>query len=149
MIFDGDDYAHNGNMTISEWSTGTTFTSDVIYNGLNSFELKRGTGSWGAVLALMGDINGGVLEYDFDVAEYSTVNFKIAALGGFSEYTIYFLVDGAEFKIPLTVNSNWTEVTINVADIPLNMSKLTQIAIFGVGGGAGNTIYITDLNISK
>ncbi|MFT4994561.1 MAG: hypothetical protein ACI965_001592, partial [Paraglaciecola sp.] len=148
MIFDDDDFAHNGNMTISDWSTGTTLTSDVIYNGLNSFELKRGSGSWGAVLALMGDINGSVMEYDIDVAQYSTVNFKIAALGGFSEYTIDFLVDGTEFKIPLTVNSNWTQVTINVADIPLNMSKLTQIAIFGVGGGAGNTIYITDLNIS-
>lgn len=136
-------------MSISDWSTGTTLTADVTYNGLNAFELKRGTESWGAVLALMGDINGGVMEYDFDVAQYSTVNFKIAVLGAFSEYTIDFLVDGAEFKIPLTVNSNWTEVTINIADIPLNMSKLTQIAIFGVGGGTNNTIYITDLNISK
>jgi hypothetical protein len=48
-----------------------------------------------AVLALMGDINGGVQEYNFDVAAYSTLNFKIAAQGTFSEYTLDFLVDGA------------------------------------------------------
>ena len=149
MVFDGDDYAHNGNMTINDWSTGTSFASDVTYSGLSSFELTRGSGSWGAVLALMGDINGDVQEYDFDVAAYSTLNFKIAAQGAFSEYTLDFLVDGAEFKVPLTVNSSWTEVSINLADIPINFSKLTQIAIFGVGGGAGNKIYLTDLNLSK
>ncbi|MDX2370154.1 MAG: carbohydrate binding domain-containing protein [Colwellia sp.] len=148
MIFDGDDSAHNGNTTISEWSTGTTLTSDVTYSGLNAFQLTKGAG-WGAVLALMGDTYGGVQEYKLDVAKYSTINFKIAAQGAFSAYFIDFLVDGAEFKVPLTVNSNWTEVSINVADIPLNLSKLTQIAIFGEGGSAGNTIYITDLNISK
>ena len=148
MIFDGDDSAHNGNTTIGEWSTGTTLTSDVTYNGLTAFELTKGAG-WGAVLALMGDIYGGVQEYKLDVAQYSTINFKIAAQGAFSAYFIDFIVDGAEFKVPVTVNSNWTDVTINVADIPLNLSKLTQIAIFGEGGGVGNKIYITDLNISK
>ncbi|WP_049757913.1 carbohydrate binding domain-containing protein [Colwellia psychrerythraea] len=148
MIFDGDDSAHNGNTTISEWSTGTTLTSDVVYNGLNAFELTKGAG-WGAVLALMGDTYGGVQEYKLDVAKYSTINFKIAAQGAFSAYFIDFIVDGAEFKVPVTVNSNWTEVSINVADIPLNLSKITQIAIFGEGGGVGNKIYITDLNISK
>lgn len=148
MIFDGDDSAHNGNTTIGEWSTDTTLTADVIYNGLNAFELKKGSG-WGAVLALMGDTYGGVQEYKLDVAKYSTINFKIAAQGAFSAFFIDFIVDGAEFKVPITVNSNWTDVTINVADIPLNLSKLTQIAIFGEGGGTGNTIYITDLNISK
>jgi hypothetical protein len=148
MIFDGDDYAHDGNMTINDWSTGTSFASDVTYNGLSSFELTRG-GGWGAVLALMGDVHGGVQEYNFDVAEYSTLNFKIAAQGAFSEYILDFIVDGAEFKVPLTVNSDWTEVSINLADIPINFSKLTQIAIFGAGGGAGNNIYLTDYNLSK
>jgi hypothetical protein len=149
MVFDGDDYAHDGNMTINDWSTGTSFAADVIYSGLSSFELTRGAGSWGAVLALMGDINGDVQEYDFDVAAYSTLNLKIAVQGAFSEYTLDFLVDGAEFKVPLSVNSSWTSVSINLADIPINFSKLTQIAIFGVGGGAGNKIYLTDLNLSK
>jgi len=148
MIFDGNDSTHNGNTTIGEWSTGTTLTSDVIYNGLNAFELTKGAG-WGAVLALMGDTYGGVQEYKLDVAEYSTINFKIAAQGAFSAYFIDFIVEGSEFKVPVTVSSNWTDVTINVADLPLNLSKLTQIAIFGEGGGAGNKIYITDLNISK
>jgi len=148
MVFDNDDYAHNGNMTINDWSTGTLFASDVTYNGLNSFELTRGNG-WGAVLALMGDINGDVQEYDIDVAEYSTLNFKIAAQGAFSEYTLDFLVDGAEFKVPLSVNSSWTDVSINLADIPINFSKLTQIAIFGAGGGAGNKIYLTDYHLTK
>ena len=149
LIFDGDDFSHNGNITMGEWSTGTVLTSDVIYNGLNAFELTRGSGSWGAVLALMGDTYGDVQEYKLDVGKYSSINFKIAAQGSFSAYFIDFIVDGAEFKVPLTVNSSWTEVTVNVADIPLNLSKLTQIAIFGEGGGAGNKIYITDLNISK
>ncbi|MBN23551.1 MAG: glucan endo-1,3-beta-D-glucosidase [Alteromonadaceae bacterium] len=149
MVFDGDDSAHNGNMTISEWSTGTTFNSEVIYNGLSAFQLIRGSASWGAVLALMGDIYGDVQEYSIDVAQYKTLNFKIAAQGGFSEYTLDFVVDGAEHKIPLTVNSNWRDVTIDLADVPLNLSKLTQIAIFGVGGGQGNSIYITDMNLSQ
>ena len=149
MVFDGDDSAHNGNMTIGEWSTGTTFNSEVTYNGLNTFQLVRGSSSWGAVLALMGDIYGDVQEYSIDVAQYQTLNFKIAAQGGFSEYTLDFIVDGAEHKIPLTVNGNWNDVTINLADVPLNLSKLTQIAIFGVGGGQGNSIYITDMNLSK
>jgi beta-glucanase (GH16 family) len=148
MIFDGDDTAHNGNTTISEWSTGTTLTADVTYSGLNAFQLTKGAG-WGAVLALMGDIYGGVQEYKLDVAKYSTINFKIAAQGAFSAYFINFIVDGAEFKVPLTVGTSWNDVSINVADLPLNLSKLTQIAIYGEGGGAGNTIYITDLNISK
>lgn len=148
MVFDGDDFAHNGNMTINDWSTGTTFASDVSYSGLNAFELTRGSG-WGAVLALMGDIYGGVQEYDIDVAEYSTLNFKIAAQGTFSEYTLDFIVDGAEFKVPLSVNSGWTEVSINLADIPINFSKLTQIAIFGAGGAAGDSIYLTDYNLTK
>ena len=149
MLFDGDDYAHNGNMTIGEWSTGTSFNSDVMYNGLSAFELVRGSGSWGAVLALAGDIYGDVQQYSIDVAAYQTLNFKIAAAGGFSEYTLDFVVDGSEHKVPLSVNSNWNEVTINLADIPLNLSKLTQIAIFGVGGGQGNRIYITDMHLSK
>ena len=149
MVFDGDDSAHNGNMTISEWSTGTTFNSEVIYNGLSAFQLIRGSASWGAVLALMGDIYGDVQEYSIDVAQYKTLNFKIAAQGGFSEYTLDFVVDGAEHKIPLTVNSNWRDVTIDLTDVPLNLSKLTQIAIFGVGGGQGNSIYITDMNLSQ
>ena len=88
MVFDGDDSANNGNMTISEWSTGTTFNSEVIYNGLSAFQLIRGSASWGAVLALMGDIYGDVQEYSIDVAQYKTLNFKIAAQGGFSEYTL-------------------------------------------------------------
>lgn len=149
MVFDGDDSANNGNMTISEWSTGTTFNSEVIYNGLSAFQLIRGSASWGAVLALMGDIYGDVQEYSIDVAQYKTLNFKIAAQGGFSEYTLDFVVDGAEHKIPLTVNSNWRDVTIDLTDVPLNLSKLTQIAIFGVGGGQGNSIYITDMNFSQ
>jgi len=148
LVWDGDDYAHNGNITMSEWSTGTTLTSDVTYNGLTAFELSKGAG-WGAVLALMGDTYGGVQEYKLDVAKYSTINLKIAAQGAFTAYYIDFIVDGAEFKIPLTVNSDWSEVSINVADIPLNLSKLTQIAIFGEGGGAGNKIYVTDFNITK
>ncbi len=148
LVWDGDDYAHNGNITMSEWSTGTTLTSDVTFNGLSAFELTKGAG-WGAVLALMGDTYGGVQEYKLDVAKYSTINFKIAAQGAFTAYYIDFIVDGAEFKIPLTVNSSWTEVSLDIADIPLNLSKLTQIAIFGEGGGVGNKIYITDMNISK
>jgi hypothetical protein len=51
--------------------------------------------------------------------------------------------------VPLSVNSSWTEVSIDLTDIPINFSKLTQIAIFGVGGGAGNKIYLTDYNLSK
>jgi hypothetical protein len=47
------------------------------------------------------------------------------------------------------VNSNWRDVTIDLTDVPLNLSKLTQIAIFGVGGGQGNSIYITDMNFSQ
>ena len=149
IIVDENDFANEGNLAIGEWSTGTQLTGEVVYNGLSSFELTNGGGSWGAVLALMGDIDGDVQEYDLDVSEYSTVNFKIAATGSFSEYVINFLVDGAEYKVPLTVTNSWTEVTIDIADIPLNLSKLTQIAIFGIGGNAGDKIYITDLNIAK
>ncbi|MEP1448871.1 MAG: family 16 glycosylhydrolase [Paraglaciecola sp.] len=148
MIFDGDDFAHDGNMTINDWSTGTSFASDVTYDGLSSFELTRG-GGWGAVLALMGDVHGSVQEYKFDVAQFSTLNFKIAAQGAFSQYTLDFIVDGAEFKVPLSVNSSWTEVSVNLADIPINLSKLTQIAIFGVGGAAGDKVFLTDYNLSK
>ncbi len=145
---DDNNFVNEGNITFSDWSTGSTLAGDVTYNGLNSFEATKGSG-WGAVIALMGDIYGGVQSYEIDVAKYSTVNFKVAAIGGFSEYTIAFVVDGAEHKMPLTVSANWTDVSIQIADIPLNLTKLTQIAIFGVEGNPGDKLYVTDLNISK
>lgn len=148
MVFDGDDYANDGNMTINDWSTGTSFASDVTYDGLTAFELTRG-GGWGAVLALMGDIYGGVQEYEIDVAAYATLNFKIAASGSFSGYVLDFIVDGAEFQVALTVDSTWTDVSVDLADIPINFSKLTQISIFGVGGSVGDKIYLTDYHLAK
>ena len=148
MVFDNDDNANDGNMVMNEWSTGTSFTSDVIYDGLTAFELSKGT-SWGAVLALMGDIYGDVQEYDFDVSKYSTLNVKIAADGDFSEYILDFIVDGAEFKVSLTVDNSWSDVSIDLSTIPLDLSKLTQIAIFGVGGNEGDKIYLTDYHIAK
>jgi len=145
---DDNNFVNEGNITFSDWSTDSTLAGDVIYDGLNSFEATKGSG-WGAVIALMGDIYGGVQSYEIDVAKYSTVNFKVAATGGFSEYTIAFVVDGAEHKMPLTVSANWTDVSIQIADIPLNLTKLTQIAIFGVEGNTGDKLYVTDLNIAK
>ncbi|OUS29862.1 hypothetical protein A9Q98_05590 [Thalassotalea sp. 42_200_T64] len=145
---DDNNLVNDGNITFSEWSTGSMLAGDVTYADLNAFEVTKGNG-WGAVLALMGDIYGGVQTYEIDVAKYNTVNFKVAATGAFSEYTVDFIVDGAEHKIPLTVSSAWSEVNINTADIPLNLTKLTQIAIFAVGGNAGDKLYVTDLNIAK
>ncbi|WP_133471236.1 family 16 glycosylhydrolase [Paraglaciecola marina] len=148
MIIDDNNFANDGNITLNEWSTGTTFMSDVIYNGLTSFELSKGSG-WGAVLALMGDIYGDVQQYDIDVSKYTSLNFKIASTGSFSEYTLDFIVDGVEFKVPLSVNSSWSDVSIDLSEIPLDLSKLTQIAIFGVGGNTADKIYLTDYHIAK
>ena len=148
-VFDGNDLAHDGNTTINEWSTGTQLQADVTYDGLSAFELTKGDG-WGAVLAYAGDISGGVLEYDLDVAQYSTINLKVATQGSFESVEIAFVTDGAEVKYPLTgVNSSWTNFSFNTADLPVNVSKLTQMAIYGIGGGAGNKIYVTDFNITK
>jgi hypothetical protein len=36
----------------------------------------------------------------------------------------------------------FTEVSINLTDTSINFSKLTQIAIFGVGGRVGNKSYL-------
>ncbi|MEP2650941.1 MAG: family 16 glycosylhydrolase [Paraglaciecola sp.] len=148
MIIDDNNFANDGNLTLNDWSTGTFFTSDIIYNGLSSFELSKGS-SWGAVLAVMGDIYGDVQQYTIDVSKYSVLNFKIATTGSFSEYTLDFIVDGAEFKIPLSVNGSWNEVSVNLSEIPLDLSKLTQIAIFGVGGNTGDKLYLTDFHITK
>jgi len=145
---DDNNVVNEGNITFSDWSTGSAFAGDVIYNGLNSFEITKGSG-WGAVLAIMGDTYGDVQTYEIDVAKYNSVNFKIASTGAFSEYVVNFIVDGAEHQIPLSASVNWRDVSIQIADIPLNLTKLTQIAIYGIGGNAGNKIYITDLNISK
>ena len=92
LVWDGDDFAHNGNVTMSEWSTGTTLTADATYSGLSTFQ------------PIMGDTYGGVQEYKLDVAKYSTINFKIAAQGAFSAYFINFIVDGTEY-IPVTIRN--------------------------------------------
>ncbi|MCG6201090.1 hypothetical protein [Psychromonas antarctica] len=149
IIVDDNNFVHDGNITINDWSTGTSFAADVVYDGLSAMELTKGAG-WGAVLAMMGDIYGGVLTYDLDLTKYNTVNFKIAAAGNFTGYEIDFVTAaGAELKLPLTVNSNWTDVSFNLADLPLNLTKISQIAIYGIGGAAGDNIYITDFNITK
>tara|TARA_R110001583_G_scaffold42735_1_gene135830 strand:+ start:553 stop:2286 length:1734 start_codon:yes stop_codon:yes gene_type:complete len=148
IVVDGDNTVHEGNIEVGEWSTGTTITNDIEYDGLNAIRLTQGSG-WGAVLAMMGDIYGGVQSYDIDIKAYSTINFKIASDASFSEYVLYFgTTVGAEVKIPLSVNSDWTNVSINIDDIPLNLDKLSQIVIYGVGA-SGNSIYITDFNIVK
>ncbi|ETR72465.1 MAG: hypothetical protein OMM_01704 [Candidatus Magnetoglobus multicellularis str. Araruama] len=146
IIVDGDDCAHNGNITINDWSTGTIL-GDTEYNGSNCWALTKTTG-WGAVLALMGDIYGDVLTYDIDLTKYQTVNFKIAAVGSFTEYFIKFIA-GPEFGIQLNLTEDWKDVSINLNEIPLNLLNLKQIAIYGAGGNAGDRVYITDLNISK
>jgi beta-glucanase (GH16 family) len=146
IVVDGDDCAHNGNITINDWSTGTIL-GDTEYNGSNCWALTKTTG-WGAVLALMGDIYGDVLTYDIDLTKYQTVNFKIAAVGSFTEYFIKFIA-GPEFGIQLNLTEDWKDVSINLNEIPLNLLKLQQIAIYGAGGNAGDKLYITDLNISK
>ncbi len=146
LIFDGDNFANDGNIEFSDWSTGSTFASGVTHDGRTAFEITKG-GGWGAVLALMGDIYGDVQQYKIDVSAYSTLNIGIAATGGSSEYTLDFLVDGAEFKLPLTVSPNWSDISIDLAAIPLDLSKVTQIAIFGIGGNAGDMIFISDLKL--
>ncbi len=149
LIVDDNNFAHDGNITINDWSTGTGIASDVDYDGLTAMELTQGAG-WGTVISYAGDISGSVLPYDLDLAKYSTVNFKIAADGAYSSYEIAFVTAvGAEFKQSLTVNSGWTDVTINIADLPLNLNLINQIAIFGKEGTAGDKIYITDFNIAK
>ncbi|MFT6986185.1 MAG: hypothetical protein ACJAT7_002006 [Psychromonas sp.] len=149
IIVDGDDFAHSGNITINDWSTGTGITDGVDYDGYTATELTQGAG-WGSVISYAGDIYGGVLPYDLDLNQYSTVNFKIAAAGVFGSYEMAFVTAvGAEFKLPLTVTADWADVTINLADLPLNLMQLNQIAIYGIGGAAGDKIYITDFNISK
>ena len=148
IIVDGDDTVHEGNITVGEWSTGTSITNDVVYDGKSAVKLTQGSG-WGAALAMMGDTYGDVQSYDLDLKEYSTINLKIVADANFSEYVLYFgTTTGAEVKIPLSVNSGWTDVSINIDDIPLNLDKLSQIVIYGVGA-AGNSLYITDFNIAK
>lgn len=150
IVVDGDNAVHEGNITVGEWSTSTTISTDVEYNGLNAWKLTQ-TSGWGAVLAMMGDTYGGVQSYDLDLNEYSTVNFKIAADADFTEYYVDFLTTtGAEAKIPLSVisNSNWKDVSISLADLPINLNQLNQIVIYGVGN-SGNSLYITDFSISK
>ena len=146
MVFDGNDLTHDGNITIGEWSTGTVISQGVTYQALSSVELTKG--SWGAVLALMGDVYGGVKQYSFDVAQYQNINFKIATTGSFSDYTLALIANGAEFKVPLTVTSDWTEVSIDVSEVPVDLSKLTQMVIYAAGGAAGDKFYVTDLNIA-
>jgi len=149
IIEDGDNTVHEGNITVGEWSTGTLIESDVDYDGLNGVQLTH-AGGWGAVLAMMGDTYGEVQSYDIDLTEYSTVNFDIAADGAFTEYYAYFgTTVGAEAKISLSVNSDWNEVSINLDDLPLDLNKVNQIVIYGVGGVPGDNIYITDFNIAK
>ncbi|MFT6984328.1 MAG: hypothetical protein ACJAT7_000114 [Psychromonas sp.] len=145
---DDNGLINEGNITFSDWSTGSILNGAATYNGLSAFEVTKGSG-WGAVLALMGDIYGGVQSWEIDVSKYQTINFSVAATGGFSAYTVDFVVDGSEYKMPIQVSSSWNEISINVADIPLDLNKLTQIAIFGEGGNAGDKLYVTDFNIAK
>ena len=146
IVVDGDDCAHNGNITINDWSTNTVL-QDTEYKGSNCWELKKGNG-WGAVLALMGDMYGDVMTYDIDLTKYSTLNIKMAAEGAFTKYLIKF-IGGAEFAKEFSLTADWKDFSINLNEIPLNLLKLQQIVIYGEGGNAGDNLYITDLNISK
>jgi beta-glucanase (GH16 family) len=146
IVVDGDDCAHNGNITINDWSTNTGL-QETEYKGLNCWELTKGNG-WGAVLALMGDMYGDVMTYDLDLTKYSSLNLKIAAEGAFAKYWVK-LMAGAEFGKEYVVTDTWKDISINFDEIPLNLLKLQQIAIYGEGGNAGDKLYITDLNISK
>jgi hypothetical protein len=98
---------------------------------------------------MMGDTYGDVLPYDFDVSQYSTVNFKVAAVGTFGEFIVDFVCGGAEYKIPVTPTSEWQDISITINEIPLDVSKLTQIAIYGAQTNPGDKFYVTDFNISK
>jgi len=150
MVFDGNDRLNDGNTTMSDWSTGTTITTENIqHNGLSAWQITRGAG-WGAVVSLMGDIYGEVQPYELELSQYSTVNFKIASDGSFSSFEIDFVTAaGPESKSVISVGSDWTDVSINLADLPLNLNLISQIAIYGKDGAQGDSFYITDFNISK
>lgn len=149
LIVDGDNTVNEGNISINDWSTGTSIDNEVVYDNLSSWRLKKGAG-WGAVVAMAGDIYGGVMPYKLDFNVYSKLNFKIAADGIFTSYEIAFVTaSGAELKLPITVNSDWNDISFNLADLPLNLNSINQIAIYGIGGNTGNNIYITDFNIQK
>ena len=148
IVVDDDDTVHEGNITVGEWSTSTTISTDVEYDGLTSWQITQ-TSGWGAVLAMMGDTYGEVQSYDLDLNEYSTINFSIAEDGSFSEiYLDILTTTGAECKIALSFDSDWTDVSINIDELPINVDQLSQIVIYGVGN-SGDNLYITDFNISK
>jgi beta-glucanase (GH16 family) len=148
-----NNYVHDGNMTIGFWDQ-KTLLEDSVYSGYNCWQLTKnavndnGLPTWGAVLALMGDMYGDVMTYDLDLTEYSSLNIKMAAEGAFTKYWIKF-IGGAEFGKEFSLTADWKDFSINLNEIPLNLLKLQQIVIYGEGGNAGDKLYITDLNISK
>ena len=149
IVVDGDNTVHEGNITVGEWSTSTTIsTTDVEYDNVAAWKLTQ-TSGWGAVLAMMGDTYGEVQSYDLDLSEYSTINFSIAEDNNFSETYIDILTTtGAECKIAISVSSDWSDVSINLDELPVNLDQINQIVIYGVGA-AGYSLYVTDFNISK
>ena len=149
IVVDGDSTVHEGNITVGEWSTSTTIsTTDVKYDNVAAWKLTQ-TSGWGAVLAMMGDTYGSVQSYDIDLSEYSTLNFSIAEDNNFSEtYLDILTTTGAECKIALSVGSDWSDVSINLDELPVNLDQINQIVIYGVGA-AGYSLYVTDFNIAK
>ncbi|MEI8649908.1 hypothetical protein P4S73_21825 [Paraglaciecola sp. Hal342] len=137
---------------MGEWSTGTTIQSDVMFDGLLGWELTSSSnspeqGNWGTVLAFQNGING-------DFSLFNRIELTLATTGHFAGgYKIAISANGVNKEISLPVNesiSTWQSIVLDMADIPLNLSQVDWIAVYGIGGQSGvSQIHLTDFSLLK
>ena len=153
ITIDWDNNAHNGTIMPDTWGSGTALNTSATYLSKPCWEMTAGNW-WGvsaAVLAMMGDIYEGnkLAPFPVDVSTYDSLEFVLATTGDFSDVKVKLA--GLETEISIAAYMNLTSTGWQAVSVPLSafgnvdLSKTTQIAIFGLGGTSGaSKLYVAE-----
>jgi len=152
ITIDWDNTVNDGDISVDEWGTGTVLNDSVIYNGKSTWELT-GAPVWGAsnvtLLALMGDLyDGGQAEFPVEVTDYNSIEITLASSGGFDD--LKMKLAGPELEISIAdyvdlTSTDWQTISVPLSEFgSIDVDSVTQIALFGWGGAAGEKLYVAD-----
>ncbi len=154
ILYGNDPNSIDGDITLDTWGTGTPLTKNVTFEGKNCWELTT-SGSWGTVVAFMGDVyspDAPPADFPADVSTFNTIEISLAASDNntFTDMKVKFAGPEEEFSLanygfdPTT--TGWQIISIPLSDFnSIDLSTVSQIAVFALGGEAGiDKFYITD-----
>lgn len=154
VIYGIDNSSFDGDIILDTWGTGTPLSQDVVFEGKNSWELTA-SGSWGTVVAFMGDVyspDAPPVDFPADLSTYDSIEINLATSTSntFTDMKMKFAGPEEEFSLSNygfdPAVSGWQTVSIPLSDFAaIDLSTVSQIAVFALGGEAGtDKFYITD-----